>query len=58
MDSTFTTNVHGYVLIHMVCTDRFLNTASVCYGLLSDVKEETMSIFVEFFARLMGDSIF
>ncbi len=58
MDTTFTTNVHGYKLIHIVCIDQFLNTASVFYGLLSDVKEETMSIFVEFFARLMGDSIY
>ncbi len=58
MGTTFTTNVNEYKLIHIVCIDQFLNTASVCYGLLSDVKEETMSIFLEFFARLMGDSIF
>ncbi len=59
MDTTFTTNVHGYKLIHIVCIDQFLNTASVCYGLLSDVKEETMSILVcQYFAKLMGDSIY
>ncbi len=58
MDITFTTNVHEYKLIHIVCIDQFLNTASVCYGLPSDVKEETMSIFVcQYFARLVGDSI-
>ncbi len=59
MDTTFTTNVHEYKLIHIVCIDQFLNTASVCYGPLSDVKEETMSICVcQYFARKMGDSIY
>ncbi len=59
MDTTITTNVHGYKLIHIVCIDQFLNTASLCYRLLSDVTEETMLIFVcQYFARLMGDAIY
>ncbi len=56
MDSTFGTNIHGYKLNHMVCVEKYLRTHSVCFGLLSDLLAETMALFVEFFAKIMGDT--
>ncbi len=57
MDITFSLNIHGYNTIHIVCVDLYMRSHTLSFGMLSDRLEESIQVFVDFFAEQMGDNL-